>query len=53
MKRMKALEMILLGIPLYPVILDEEDWESLPGIGPMLAERIVADRQNNGDFGIR
>jgi competence ComEA-like helix-hairpin-helix protein len=28
-----------------------EEWERLPGIGPALASRIVADREANGAFG--
>jgi competence protein ComEA len=29
---------------------DAEDWERLPGIGPALAGRIIADREANGPF---
>ncbi len=51
MKTMKARERMVLGIPLDPDRMDQADWEALPGIGPKLAERIVCDRQLNGDFG--
>ncbi|HEY6874424.1 MAG TPA: helix-hairpin-helix domain-containing protein [Geobacteraceae bacterium] len=50
LKRMKAGEQILLGIPLHPDQMDGEDWDALPGIGPKLAKNLVADRQNNGDY---
>ncbi|HET6421302.1 MAG TPA: helix-hairpin-helix domain-containing protein [Geobacteraceae bacterium] len=49
-KKMRAKEMIVLGIPLNPNRLGVDDWDCLPGIGPALASRIVQDRQNNGDF---
>jgi competence protein ComEA len=48
---MKAGEQIVLGIPLHPDRLDRDDWDSLPGIGPKLANNIVVDRQIYGDFG--
>ena len=41
---------MLLGIPLHPDLMDEEDWQSLPGIGPGLAHRIMDDRHKNGEF---
>ena len=50
-ERMKAKEEILLGIPLDPDDLDVSDWESLPGIGPVLAKSIMVNRQKYGDFG--
>jgi len=50
-KSMTARERLVLGIPLDTDRMDQEDWESLPGIGPKLAERIMRDRQLNGDFG--
>lgn len=50
-KRMGARERMVLGIPLNPDRMDQADWESLPGIGPKLAKRIIGDRQLNGDFG--
>ena len=49
--KMNARERMVLGIPLDPDRMNQADWESLPGIGPKLAERIVCDRQLNGDFG--
>lgn len=51
MKSMKAREKMLLGIPLNPDQMDYDDWRSLPGIGPVLAQRILDSRQNNGDYG--
>jgi competence protein ComEA len=48
--RMSAKEMMVLGIPLDPDALSRDEWESLPGIGKALAERIIDDRQKNGDF---
>ena len=48
---MKAQERIAFGIPLDPDSLDYDDWLSLPGIGPKLAEMILRDRQQNGVFG--
>lgn len=47
---MPAGQRIALGIPLHPDRMSREDWEALPGIGPALAERILLDRQQNGDF---
>lgn len=49
-KKMKAPERMTLGIPLDPNQMERDDWDALPGIGPKLAERIVYDRQINGDF---
>lgn len=51
MKKMKARDRMILGIPLEPDAMDQADWEALPGIGPKLAQRIVRDRQLYGDFG--
>lgn len=48
---MPAGQRLALGIPLHPDRMSREDWEVLPGLGPKLAERIEADRQENGDFG--
>jgi len=50
LKNMTVAERISLGIPLDPDAMSAVDWESLPGIGPALAEAIVADRQKNGAF---
>ncbi len=49
-KKMKAPEQMTLGIPLDPNRMERDDWDALPGIGPKLAERIIKDRQINGDF---
>jgi competence protein ComEA len=49
-KKMRAPERMTLGIPLDPNRMDRDDWDALPGIGPRLAERIINDRQINGDF---
>jgi competence protein ComEA len=43
-------EKIILGIPLDINRMDAEDWDSLPGIGPVMALRILSDRQINGDY---
>jgi len=51
MEVMKAPERIALGIPLHPDSMSYDDWVSLPGIGPKLAETIMTERQQNGDFG--
>ncbi len=47
---MHARERMLLGVRLEPNNMDMDDWESLPGIGPALAKRIVEYRQNNGGY---
>lgn len=49
-KKMSVSEEMLLGIPLDPNRMSASDWENLPGIGPVMAGRIVMDRQINGDF---
>ncbi|WP_224981436.1 helix-hairpin-helix domain-containing protein [Geomonas agri] len=49
--KMGAKERMLLGIPLHPDLLDEAEWDLLPGIGPALSRRIMADRHENGAFG--
>ena len=48
---MRAGKRMALGIALHPDRMSSLDWADLPGIGPVLAERIVVDRQKNGDFG--
>jgi len=48
---MPAPQRLALGIRLHPDCMSREDWESLPGIGPYLAEAIEEERQLNGDFG--
>jgi len=50
-EKMAARERILFGIPLDLDAMRDEDWRALPGIGPVLAARIAADRQENGGFG--
>ncbi len=50
MQRMNARERMLLGIPLHPDKLALEEWGCLPGIGPVLAQRIMDDRHKYGDF---
>ncbi len=49
-KKMQTREMVVLGIPLDPNRMGVDDWDYLPGIGPVLALRIVRDRQINGGF---
>ena len=48
--KMKAKERMLLGIPLDPDQMDFADWDSLPGIGPVLAQTIIDYRQKYGAF---
>lgn len=48
---MDARERMLLGIPLNPDLMDCEDWDALPGVGPELAKSIVDERHKNGEFG--
>lgn len=43
-------EQMLLGIPLDISTMNEADFARLPGVGPVLAKRIVKYRQNNGDI---
>lgn len=38
-------------IPLHPDRMTQTDWQILPGVGTVLAERIENDRQKNGDYG--
>ena len=49
-KNVCVVERIVLGIPLDPNSLTPVEWELLPRIGPVLAKKIVLDRQENGDF---
>ena len=51
LSRMRAREMMLLGIRLKPDEMTVSDWDDLPGIGPELASVIINDRQTNGSFG--
>jgi len=48
---MRAGKRMALGILLHPDRMDALDWQDLTGIGPALAQRIIVNRQNNGDFG--
>lgn len=45
---MSARQRILVGIPLDINAMTTDDFESLPGIGPVMAQKIVEYRQNNG-----
>jgi competence protein ComEA len=45
-----VVEKMILGIPLDPNMLTATEWEMLPRIGPSLAKKIIADRQENGDY---
>jgi competence protein ComEA len=49
-EKMTVSERIILGISLDPNQMTADDWEKLPGIGPVTAEKIVAERQKNGGF---
>jgi competence protein ComEA len=42
-------ERIVMGIPLDINFMDEADFRRLPGIGPVMARRIIEYRQKNGD----
>lgn len=46
--QMTVPERMVLGIPLDISIMNEADFDRLPGIGPALSRRITAYRQNNG-----
>ena len=48
---MRAGKRMALGIPLHPDRIGFNDWQDIKGIGPALAQRIIAERQKNGDFG--
>jgi len=43
-------ERMMMGIPLDINTMGVADFDRLPGIGPVIARRIVAYRQNNGGF---
>lgn len=47
-EQMTVPERLVLGIPLNISTMSEADFDRLPGIGPALARRIIAYRQNNG-----
>lgn len=47
---MKTSQCLTLGIPLDLNLMTESELEMLPGVGPVLANRIVTMRQTNGDF---
>lgn len=49
-KTMNITEKMILGISLDPNQLTVAEWEKLPGIGRITAEKIIVDRQINGDF---
>ncbi len=49
-EKMAVREKIILGLSLDLNQMTADDWEKLPGIGPVTAEKIVADRQKNGGF---
>lgn len=49
--QMGARERMLLRIPLHPDRMAPHEWSLLPAIGPVLAQRIVTDRHQNGAFG--
>ncbi|MFZ3208125.1 MAG: helix-hairpin-helix domain-containing protein [Geobacteraceae bacterium] len=48
---MKARERMILGIPLDPDRMNSDDWDALPGIGPVMAKKLIDDRQEYGVFG--
>ncbi|WP_026840155.1 ComEA family DNA-binding protein [Citrifermentans bremense] len=49
--KMGAQERMLLQVPLDPDRMSAKEWALLPGIGPVLSKRIVAERHENGAFG--
>ncbi|BCO11512.1 ComEA-related protein [Citrifermentans bremense] len=49
--KMGVRERMLLGVPLDPDRMSAKEWALLPGIGPVLSERIVTERHENGAFG--
>lgn len=46
--QMSTHERLIMEVPLDINAMSEADFDSLPGIGPVIARRIVAYRQNNG-----
>lgn len=46
----KISQKMLLGAPLSINEMSEKDWELLPHIGPTLAKKIVAFKEERGDF---
>ena len=48
---MKAKERMILGIPLNPDLMNADDWDVLPGIGPVMSKKIIDDSQKYGEFG--
>lgn len=47
---LKNSDKMLLGAPLSINEMSQKDWELLPHIGPTLAKKIVAFRQERGNF---
>lgn len=47
---MPGMRRILLGLTLDPNQATAADFEALPGIGPVLSQRIIEDRSRNGSF---
>jgi competence protein ComEA len=47
---MNTKQCLTLGIPLELNLMSEADFELLPGIGPVLAKKIIQYRQKNGEF---
>ena len=50
MQPMSAVTSMVLGIPFSLNMASATDLDLLPGVGPVLAQRIIEYRQNNGDF---
>lgn len=47
---MSTSERLVMGIPLDINTMSEADFDRVPGIGPLMAKRIVMYRQSNGGF---
>lgn len=45
---MASIERIIMGLPLDINLMDADDFDLLPGVGPVVAQRIIEYRQNNG-----